>query len=119
MTVEDTIRAAVREEVRAALRELLQPVLDARRPEPSGPPYLTVKQAAEFAGGVRPETVRAWIKSGELPRHGKGRVLRVRREQLEDFLARGGAERETSELDLDARAREIVAGTVCKVRRTP
>lgn len=114
MTFEDTLRAIVREELRAALRELA-PAMPATLPE-GGKLYLSPEEAAELVG-VHVDTVREWLRSGELPTHGKGsRVVRVRRDQLERFLERGGAERATAEVDLDEEARQIVAGRIGKVR---
>ena len=43
-------------------------------------------QAVE-AAQVSPDTVRRWIAAGRLPRHAAGRTLRVKREDLERFLA--------------------------------
>jgi len=111
VTLEETFRAIVREEVRAALRE----VTPAAPSTGTASPYLTVKQAAEYAGDVRPETVRAWIKSGGLARHGVGRVLLVRRDQLEAFLAAGG-EGGAAEVDCEARATAIVAGRIGRAK---
>ena len=103
---EASLRALIREE-----RALM--------PAPSrwdGKLYLTLEEAGQIVG-VDYETVRGWVKSGELPQHGKGsRIVRVRRDELEAFLRRGGAERTTSEVDLDEKARQIVAGHIGKVR---
>lgn len=47
---------------------------------------LSVRQAAEIVG-VTGETVRGWIASGLLPARRVGpRLLRIRPEDLEDFL---------------------------------
>ena len=102
MSFEETIRAIVREEIERAMRGRQLSAVPAIPPE-----YLTVQEAANLAK-VRPETVREWVNSGELPRHGAGKVMRVRRDQFEVFLATG-SQNEDTEVDLDQRAREIVA----------
>jgi excisionase family DNA binding protein len=52
---------------------------------PADAEYLTVAQAAQLAN-VADATIRAWTKRGALPRHGRGRVFRIRRVELEAFL---------------------------------
>ena len=81
------VREAVREEVRAVLAEQ-----DARNVRPlgaEGQGYLSIARAAAFAD-VAPGTLRRWIRSGRLPVRRAGRVYRVGRADLEDFLAREG-----------------------------
>lgn len=69
----DDIRAIVREELRAALK-------------PSNGDVLSTDQAAEVAG-VTPKTVRAWVETKGLPATKRGRLLAIRRGDLETFLA--------------------------------
>jgi len=90
-TIEEIIRAVVREELaelRAELRALAAP-----RVEPVASPAqelpLTVEEVAKRAGGVRPETVRAWISDGKLPAGRAGHRWVVRRDDLERFLSSG------------------------------
>lgn len=52
--------------------------------------YLTTTEAAEFAG-VAAKTVRAWVHRGGLRPHWAGRLLRIRLDELMDFLASGQA----------------------------
>ncbi len=106
MTVEDAIRVAVREEVRNALRELLPELARPVVPTAGLGVYLSTADAAELAN-VRPETIRGWIADGRLPGHRAGREWRVRRDELETLMAHG-RERAAVELDLDARAQEIL-----------
>lgn len=86
-----TLREIVREEVRAEVRAAL-----ASKPEP--PPadeMLTVRQAASIAG-VRPETIRDWVRAGRLKalRVGKPRrrgstksaAIRILRRELDAAL---------------------------------
>lgn len=96
--VEDAIATAVvakmRDLVRAEVREALSEV----RPVANGD-YLTVKEAARISG-YHASTIRKWIREGKVPRHGTGRGLRVRRDELDRFLAAdpGGDERTPEEI---------------------
>lgn len=89
-TLEDTIRQSVREEVRTAVREELRAALAELRPAPAADaPLLTVEQVAARAGGVKPETVRDWIKSGRLEASRAGHRFLIREQALEAFLKAG------------------------------
>ena len=46
---------------------------------------VTVEDAAQYLG-VHPETVRVWIRSGELRAAKIGRFWRVRRSEIERFV---------------------------------
>jgi excisionase family DNA binding protein len=72
MTLDDTIRQLVREEVEAALR--------GRAPDRPAGEWLTTDQAAAESG-VQPKTVRAWVAAG-LPATRRGRRLVVSRAAL-------------------------------------
>lgn len=76
---EDGLRALIADEVRRVIREEL-----ARTP--GRDEYLSVDAAARIAG-VRPGTIRDWISDRRLPGFHAGRRLRVRRGDLEAFLA--------------------------------
>jgi excisionase family DNA binding protein len=82
MTVEEEIREVVRTELRAGLAELRH-LLEQR---PAGDRYLSVANAAAHAE-VHPDTIRAWLKAGQLPTHHAGRELRVKLSELEAFMA--------------------------------
>ena len=69
--VEATVRRVVREEL-------------ARRP--GADEYLSIARAAQVAD-VAPATVRDWIAQGKLRRYQAGRELRVRRAELDQFMA--------------------------------
>jgi excisionase family DNA binding protein len=80
------------EQLRAIIREELRAALDARpapAPAPAPAGYLKVSVAAERYS-VAPETLREWIRAGKLPRHRAGREWRVRPEDVEALMARGG-----------------------------
>lgn len=82
---EDILRATLVPAVREAVRLEVREALAAMQPASAGD-YLSVKEAATLAG-VSPDSIRSWIQTGKLPRHNAGRVLRVRRDELEQFLA--------------------------------
>ncbi len=97
--LEEVIRGIVRDEVRAAVAEVMTrnraaPVTD------SG--YLSISGAARFAS-VAPGTLRRWIRTGRLPVRRAGRVYRIARAELEAFLERDGRS-----ADMVAKARSIV-----------
>jgi excisionase family DNA binding protein len=71
---EDLVRRIVREELAA-----LAPAAPASE-------YLTPAEAAEIARVSSP-TIRRWVTEGRLPGHGTDRALRIRRAELEAFLA--------------------------------
>ena len=98
--LEEVIRAIVREEVRAAVAEVLTRNAPARGADDGG--YLSIAGAARFAS-VAPGTLRRWIRTGRLPVRRAGRVYRVARAELEAFL-----EREGTSTAVAARARAIV-----------
>ena len=103
-TLRAIVRDVVREEVRAALSECAADAT--RRNSPGGAMrgdgYLSIARAAAFAD-VAPGTLRRWIRSGRLPVRRAGRVYRIARAELEDFLRRQGRS-----ADVVARARAIV-----------
>jgi excisionase family DNA binding protein len=57
----------------------------------------SVAEGAQIAS-VSPQTIRVWIKAGRLRGYNAGRVLRVRRQELEDFLAAGPSLATTTDL---------------------
>jgi excisionase family DNA binding protein len=96
--IEAALRELVRDVVCDELRRLREEVLDAIRAHHSPPPknepsreeFLTVEQIAQLLK-VIPDTVRTWIQSGALrasrPGDGTGRKYRVRRRDLDAFVA--------------------------------
>jgi excisionase family DNA binding protein len=70
----DLIKSTVREEVRIALEEATR--LD----------ELLTPFTAARAAGVSPDTIRRWVRKGNLIGHRKGRTLRVSRLELETLL---------------------------------
>ncbi len=81
----DVVRGVVREELHAALQA------QARRNAPGeaddeGEGYMSLAQAARLAA-VAPGTIRRWIRERRLKASRAGRVFRIRRRELERFLA--------------------------------
>lgn len=113
----DVVRDAVREETRE-LRELVRGLLtDPHRRAGGGPVgageprYLTPGDAARMAC-VQVQTIQRWVRAGKLRGHRAGRVLRIRLDDLQAFLARGPGTGETlSGADLEARAAAILGRT--------
>ena len=97
----ELMRDVVRDEVRSALAESRPRQAATTAP---GEPYLSVANAAKLAD-LAPNTIRTWIRDGRLPAHRAGRVLRVRRSELESFLA--VAPPKHKKVDIAARARQI------------
>lgn len=96
------------EHLRVLLRELVREELArvlADRQTPTE--YLTVQQAAAVAGVAR-GTIRRWVREGRLTDYRAGRVVRVRRDELEHMLLgqrrRGGLTPE-QQADLDFEGR--------------
>lgn len=84
MSLDDAIKEAIDERIRP-LAERLEAAI-AKLEGKAGSEYLSVKAAAATAG-VNPATVRGWIRDGKLKQHGPGRVLRIRRSDLDAFLS--------------------------------
>ncbi len=92
------LEAELRELVRRIVREEVGPLLaDAARVDE----FLSTRAAARFAD-VATGTIRRWIREGRLVGHRAGRVVRVRRADLESLLREG--RRKTPELTPEQRA---------------
>jgi excisionase family DNA binding protein len=87
MSLHEELRTLVEDAVRKVVREELS---RAREPAAPDDDFLSVSEAARLAA-VAKGTIRAWMGSGKLTRYRAGdRVLRVRRSELLQFLARAG-----------------------------
>lgn len=102
---------AIREAVRDVVREEIQLLMRRMGPtaQPSTAPaseFLSIADAAELVH-VHPATLRGWINEGRLKGHRAGRHHRVKRSELEAFLA--SMEHCDEDFDLDKRARELAS----------
>jgi excisionase family DNA binding protein len=88
---ESVLREIIRDEVRTVIRQEM-----GNKPAAAGD-YVSVAEAAQIAS-VQGQTIRSWIRSGDLTGYKAGRVLRVRRTELEAFLAGGSPSSRTTEL---------------------
>jgi excisionase family DNA binding protein len=117
----EDLRQIVREEVRALQQAILQALTDSARthsPDTANPDeQLTVEQVAEAMHVITP-TVRMWIRQGNLRASRPpgvsgepGRVYRIARVDLKDFIeaTQRNVQHGESEADLRAEAARIVA----------
>lgn len=105
MTLEETIRQIVREEIRAALRDQ-SAAAPARE---SGDPgeRLTLAEAAALARRCS-ATVRRWTETGQLKFVRRGRTILITRGDLDAFL-RAEAQ-PSSDAQIEEMARRMVRG---------
>lgn len=88
---EAELRDIIRDEVRTAIRQEL-----GKKPATVGE-FVSVADAAQIAS-VATQTIRVWVREGRLTGYHAGRVLRVRRAELEDFLAAGPSPSSTTQM---------------------
>ena len=114
MSLDESLRRILRDEVRAVLREEIGTLLDkldehaaVESSASSSSEFLTTKEAAAIAR-VGASTIRTWIGNGSLKRYGRGNHFLVARHELEQWLT---GEDETTSIDLsvDDLANAIVA----------
>lgn len=104
MTLEDTIRAAVREEIRAAFAELA--------PSQKWEGCLKLADAAKLCGNLSVSTLEKWGRAGlRIQRKGRVRVVDVA--ELRAFIAKRDAE---PQLDAKEFARQVLSN-VTPMRR--
>lgn len=87
------VRALVRDEVERALAVLR-----------GGEEYLTAQEAAAVVK-VNERTIKRWVSAGKLERHGEGRLLRVRRSDLERYMRESGKRGASSNVSPEEQAR--------------
>jgi excisionase family DNA binding protein len=80
--ITSSVRMAVREEVRNAMREMM-----AELKPMSTDSLLTTEEAAHFTK-LHPETLRQLVREKRLPRRKIGQEYRFKREELEAFLSK-------------------------------
>ena len=106
LSFEETLRQIVREVVREEMRTIMREELAAALVAPVGtsqadvsPIYVTPKEAAEITN-VSEKTIRRWVQHGGLHATEIGRLIRIKRIDLDEFMARsGGASRSTKSAD--------------------
>jgi excisionase family DNA binding protein len=98
------VRAVMREELARAHgpQTTAQPQLE------SPSQYLTVQEVARLCG-VAERTIRTWTRQGMLPARRMGRLLRIDRRDLEDYLASSDGAPSSNRLDADALASNILS----------
>jgi excisionase family DNA binding protein len=77
---ESALREIIRDEIRTVMRQEL-----GKKPAGVGD-YVSVAEAAQIAA-VSPQAIRTWIRAGKLKQFNAGRVIRVRRTELEALMA--------------------------------
>jgi excisionase family DNA binding protein len=106
-SVDHAIREAVRDVVREEIETVLRRMGHSHsQPATPASEYLSIADAAELVH-VHPATLRSWINEGRLRGHRAGRHHRVKRSELEAFLA--SLEHTDEDFDLDKRARELAS----------
>jgi excisionase family DNA binding protein len=111
---QEELAPLIRSEMTQALFQQLEQRKHRRQEDPPAlPALLTVEEVAAHCDVTRP-TVRKWIQSGDLPacRPGGSRVYRIRREDLDGFLAR----RSRTRTDTTPNVEEQVARILDRVR---
>ena len=109
MSLEETVRAVLREEMKRVLREELRSAIEQLRAAANAESeFLSVKEAAELTR-VSEATVRDWMTRG-LKRYGQGHVVRIRRTELLRFLS-AGTDSAGKEIDIEEHAIAILGRT--------
>lgn len=102
----DEMRTVVREEVREALRVGHQGPeernAEGRTAADSAEEFLSPANAALFAG-VSSKTIRCWVRCGKLRRYSAGRLVRVKRSELEALMGAEAPPTNTRAEDIAAR----------------
>jgi excisionase family DNA binding protein len=110
VSLEDSVRAVVREEMKRVLREELRAAIEELRATPNAQSeFLSVKEAAKLTR-VSEATVREWMTRG-LTRYGQGHVVRICRAELLLFLSRAAGSEEEEANDVEEQAIAILGRT--------
>lgn len=105
-TIEESLRAIFRDEVRGVVREELRAVLPSLSQDKLVTiEFLSTTQAAELIG-VRAATIRAWIQQDKLKAYRAGRALRIQRDELLALMSSESAN--SNNVNIDERASSIV-----------
>ncbi len=68
------------------LRAIIRDLIREETPKPEPKEYFSTQEAATFAS-VRPATIRRWIRTGQIVGYRAGRLIRVRRADLEQLMS--------------------------------
>ncbi len=90
--------------LRTFIADIVRSELKLTATKPANDEYLSTADAAQIAR-VTPGTIRRWVRAKELTKHGKGPRVRIRRDELERYLAGEDA------VGPEDRARRRFAGT--------
>lgn len=74
------------EGLRAFIADVVRAEMKLSTAAPANDEYLSTADAAKIAR-VTPGTVRRWVRAKELARHGTGSRVRIKRAELERYLA--------------------------------
>jgi excisionase family DNA binding protein len=106
-TIDDAVRAVLRDEMRRVFREELRLVIqELQSGAPTPKEFLSVQEAAELVD-VSETTARDWMAAG-LRHYQQGRVVRLRRSELLAFLS-VESPRAEAEVDVEQHAVAILA----------
>lgn len=111
MTDRDRLRASIA----AAIAPLVEVIIDSiATPAPTPAEYLTTAGAATVAA-VNEATIRRWVREGKIRGYRAGRVLRVRRDELDQMLETG--RRVTRAASNDESPEELAMRAVSRMAR--
>jgi len=106
VSLEESVRSVVREEMKRVFREELRSAIEQLRATANAETeFLSVKEAAALTR-VSEATVRDWMTRG-LKRYGQGHVVRIRRAELLLFLS-PGTDGAGKEIDIEEHAIAIL-----------
>ncbi len=113
MVFEDAFRNMLRDEMRSVVREEVREALRVESTKDHGgsdgaahDEYLSTAEAARYAG-VSGKTIRCWIHEGKLRGYRAGRLLRIKRGELDVLM---GAPAPTTSEQVDDIAQRILKG---------
>jgi excisionase family DNA binding protein len=106
-TLDDALRAAIRDELNALFEEKIKPLLERHGPPTPAevPVFISTADAARRIG-VTVATVQSWVRENRLRGHRAGRLLRIKVDDIHEFMNRATP---PEDVDIDAVARRIMS----------
>jgi excisionase family DNA binding protein len=109
--LDDALRTAIRAELNTLFDEKIRPLLEARSTNTTpvrndAPLYVSPAQAAKMVA-VTAGTIQAWVRTKQLRGYKAGRLLRIKVEDLHEFMKSATV---GEVIDLDAAASRIMSG---------